>query len=210
MSDKTTPLKPRKTWRDFFGRPFKAYPEGGIIAATPFDTVFDLEMRVRGWGRLTGSAQKDHQSKEEAARIQDDLLQWICDSMNACAEMDDPMKEVTRLQVLAAQALGEGWSVQAPSEPGHYWFFGDVEFGSMGANYTGVHGPEMRMHLVQIQGNTSMAVVDGRFMSTQPFDAKNQRAGYIGVWRRARLPDVPDLTKFKLPHFKGEMKIKKP
>lgn len=90
----------------------------------------------------------------------------------------------------------EEWEESPQFEEGWWWFYGDDSFGSMGGNFTGSIPPVVEMHLVRIRNisNGMMAVTSGRFMRLEKFNPKTRSEGYLGVWKRAQLPEPPDLS----------------
>jgi hypothetical protein len=76
-----------------------------------------------------------------------------------------------------------------------WWLYGEEEFGTMGGNYTGVYLPEIKLRVVDVQtlGNTKelVGVCSGRIIFLKPFDAEKRQPGYIGVWKKVDLPELP-------------------
>lgn len=82
------------------------------------------------------------------------------------------------------------WTENAPTVPGHYWFFGDPWMGEMGGHYTGAVKPDMELHHVKILrvGQGVQAVVDGQFMPLNKWE--RVRPGYLGKWCPCVLPSM--------------------
>jgi hypothetical protein len=108
---------------------------------------------------------------------------------------EGPSKLTAREADQAWNGLQE-WSPDAPNEEGPFWFYGAVNFGSMGGHYSGQIQPSKEIHLVRIRkiSNGLMAVADGRFMSLKPFDKEKKQEGRhaarkacVGRWQIFRL-----------------------
>ncbi len=86
-----------------------------------------------------------------------------------------------------------GWSTTAPTEPGNYWLYGDPTFGSMGVHYTDRGVPEKRLHYVTVIqiSNGLLAATNGHYMSLTPFRRERNREGWVGVWQKVVLPELP-------------------
>lgn len=91
-------------------------------------------------------------------------------------------------------AATDGWQSGPPQEPGKWWLLGDVEFGTMGSNYTGGQAPRRRLDMVRVQriSDGLSGVCDGRFVRLTPFDPDNRAPGYVGVWRKVVSPALPE------------------
>jgi hypothetical protein len=93
-----------------------------------------------------------------------------------------------------------GWSSTPPNAEGFWWLFGDEEFGTMGGNYTGSYPPEMELRIVEVRtmgsgdGKSLYGVAGGRMVPLTPFDAEKRKPGFVGVWQKAVLPDLPDVA----------------
>jgi hypothetical protein len=87
----------------------------------------------------------------------------------------------------------KSWTETPPTEPGHYWLYGDESYGSMGGHYTGSMPPETHLHYVEVHpiSNGLMAVTSGRFMSLNKFDKEARQEGHIGVWQKVQHPKLP-------------------
>jgi len=85
-----------------------------------------------------------------------------------------------------------GWSQEFPKKEGDYWFYGDPYMGQMGGNYNGNIKPDIEMYFIKVKkiNDGFMAVVDGQFMSTNKFDLKKRKSGYLGYWQKAIIPDI--------------------
>lgn len=87
------------------------------------------------------------------------------------------------------------WFNNPPTEPGNYWFFGDLHYGTMGCHFFDPPKlPDQRMSLVTIRktgGESLMAVADGHFVSLNCFIREKHRQGYVGYWKSAELPEPP-------------------
>ena len=88
------------------------------------------------------------------------------------------------------------WTTKMPTKPGRYWFYGESSFGSMGCHYRESAKAEFepRLLLADVRkiSNGIMITGDGQIWGSKPFDKKKCRAGPLGVWAKADLPDVPD------------------
>lgn len=86
------------------------------------------------------------------------------------------------------------WSEEPPTEPGFYWLYGEVSYGSMGGHFSGSIPPEHKLHYVEIRqiSNGLSAVTEGRFMLLRKFDAEKRQEGHIGVWQEVQHPELPD------------------
>lgn len=64
----------------------------------------------------------------------------------------------------------------------------------MGGNYTGAIPVEEKLHVIDVWkiGNGRLqGVARGRFIALTPFDAETRTPGYIGVWQKVVLPELP-------------------
>lgn len=88
------------------------------------------------------------------------------------------------------------WSILPPTEPGHYWFYGDPEMGTMGCDYDEDPEPiKAKMYLIEIWktgGGSLVATGDGRFLTLNQFDKLKKRSGYVGYWRKADINPPTD------------------
>lgn len=81
------------------------------------------------------------------------------------------------------------WSPEFPTEEGFYWFYGNLWLGQMGMDYYEDNVPEPEMVLVAVYKN--VAVANGQFVSRTKFDKANRKAGWLGYWAKAVLPESP-------------------
>jgi hypothetical protein len=93
---------------------------------------------------------------------------------------------------------GKGWRAEPPDEEGLWWLYGEEEFGTMGGNYTGVFPPKIELHCVKVwriggDDGSLQGVCDGRFTDLRPFDREKRRPGFVGVWQKVKLPELPDI-----------------
>lgn len=110
---------------------------------------------------------------------------------------------VAALMIQAAEEAGHKmnnadrystWSSDPPDSEGLWWILGDEEFGTMGGNYTGSIPPEERLRVVDVtqSGATHFyGACGGRFISLTPFDEEKRKPGYVGVWKKVTLPELP-------------------
>jgi len=91
------------------------------------------------------------------------------------------------------------WSTEFPTKPGNYWFYGQPTFGNMNCCYyddgdKNCVKPRLEMHLIQVRRcvNGLLGICEGQFMNNTKFDKENQRAGYVGKFMPATLPDPPN------------------
>lgn len=85
------------------------------------------------------------------------------------------------------------WSSDPPDSEGLWWIHGDEEFGTMGGNYTGSIPPEEELHVVKVQlmGGHLTGSASGRFIRLTPFNVEERKPGYVGVWKKVTLPELP-------------------
>ncbi len=104
------------------------------------------------------------------------------------------------------------WLVTPPSKPGFYWFYGDVHHGGMGIDFRPDKPPtEPEMVLVEVFNiaNGVMAKCNGQFVPLKRFDIDSHKAGPLGYWTPAELPESPaDIAEmFKCgPEYTKEVK----
>jgi len=86
------------------------------------------------------------------------------------------------------------WTLNIPTEIGHYWFYGELSMGSMGQDYTDSRNDEPRLHLVEIfEGSNGLIGISGaQFVYLNEFKPSNRAEGVVGYWLLADLPVVPD------------------
>jgi hypothetical protein len=87
----------------------------------------------------------------------------------------------------------DNWSPNPPTEEGWWWLFGDEEFGTMGGNYSGTFPPEEALQVVKVEmlGDSLVGICRGRIIDLVPFDAEKRIIGYVGVWQKIILPELP-------------------
>lgn len=70
----------------------------------------------------------------------------------------------------------------------------------MGGNYDGKIPVEMKLRVVDVKriGNGLIGVASGRMISLTPFNKEKMKPGYIGLWQKAELPEVPNANNTKL------------
>lgn len=85
------------------------------------------------------------------------------------------------------------WSEEPPGAPGLYWFFGELEWGSMGGHYTGAVPFAPRLCLVEVAaaGGGLLATSAGRFVVLRKFDPADRGTGWWGKWVPATHPETP-------------------
>ena len=86
------------------------------------------------------------------------------------------------------------WSKDFPDEPGFYWFYGDPFHGQMGMDFQTPKKPvDAKMQLVEVAeiSNGLIAIAAGHFFPSNPFDIKKIRAGYLGYFMKADMPEPP-------------------
>lgn len=89
------------------------------------------------------------------------------------------------------------WTQDYPTEPGHYWFYGDPYKGQMGQDFTENARINPQLSLVRIfqTSNSLMAVGDGQCFPSRKFDKTSAyNTGYLGYWAKADIPEVPHDT----------------
>lgn len=86
------------------------------------------------------------------------------------------------------------WTTDIPTQPGKYWFYGDVWAGQMGVDFTPGHKFTPRLRLVKVAqvSNGTIAHADGAFISLRKFDPTNNRSqGVVGYWHKCDVPELP-------------------
>jgi hypothetical protein len=104
---------------------------------------------------------------------------------------DQQLLEEAFYKVLMTESSGE-W-LEAPNDSGFWWFFGDPTYGA-------VKGKPPRKRLVIIEmnysGNTLIGNYKGGFLYPKPYKdpepGKEQREGYLGVWKKCEKPSLPE------------------
>ena len=88
------------------------------------------------------------------------------------------------------------WSDTPPEAPGLYWFFGELEWGSMGGHFSGSVPFRPRLDLVKVDGvgDQLFAASVGRFVSLEKFNPEERwGTGWWGLWADASHPDLPQV-----------------
>jgi len=100
------------------------------------------------------------------------------------------------------------WKKTPPDSEGFWWLYGEWSFGTMGGHFTGSIPPEFRLHPVEIitigHGKKLIGICQGQFVILRPFDKEKQEEGYVGVWKKMDVPNLPD-TKELSPSDMGKM-----
>ena len=88
----------------------------------------------------------------------------------------------------------EPWTIQPPTEPGAYWFYGAAFLGQMSGDFRADATIERSLHFVEVWqvSNGLLAVTKGNFMSLNTFNKGINVPGHLGYWRKTILPDLPD------------------
>jgi len=118
---------------------------------------------------------------------------------NDTSKPEPSLEQVTGKGCL--EATFSAWTEAPPTEPGHYWLYGEDSYGAMGGHYTGSIPPETLLHYVEVRAisNGMMAVTSGRFISLKKFDAEKRQEGHIGVWQRVIHPSLPNDQEMATP-----------
>ena len=94
--------------------------------------------------------------------------------------------------------MSEAWSDSFPAEPGHYWLYGDLLFGSMGRDYEPDAKPDEEFHLVKIlrMGDGGMmGTSEGQIIFRAKFDKGTRKPGWVGKWLPTVFPEPPQLQR---------------
>jgi len=86
------------------------------------------------------------------------------------------------------------WCSEFPAKEGRYWFYGDPYFGNMRSDFKDDPEIDMRLYLIDVRkiSNGWMCVTDGQFIPTNMFKKGVRKPGYLGFWRNAVLPTIPE------------------
>jgi hypothetical protein len=89
-----------------------------------------------------------------------------------------------------------GWTYEFPEEVGKYWLYGDPFQGLMGSDYNAdsVIKPELYLVTVIKISNGFLATTKGQMISSTAFDKEKRIAGWVGYWKKVKLPELPDDT----------------
>ena len=95
-----------------------------------------------------------------------------------------------------------GWLNEFPKEPGNYWFYGDLFYGSMGCDYKDDHPPiEQRLYYVKVRrtSNSMIGTADGQIIFSAKFNQDTRKSGFLGYWKPADIiqPPIDILNLFK-------------
>ena len=86
------------------------------------------------------------------------------------------------------------WAEHAPDSPGFWWFYGDMTYGAV----RGIP-PNNKLSVVQMHntGSGLQATSNGSFLYLNPYkepeEGKKQKEGYLGVWQKMEMPQLPSL-----------------
>lgn len=115
--------------------------------------------------------------------------------------MLDVIEGFTQVMAAAFEANG-GWSTAIPTEPGDYWFYGNLHLGSMGEDYRidRIEKPRLTRVTVKATANSLIGVGDGQIIFLDRFEPDVPFSkGVRGYWKQARLPELPtDTSEFEL------------
>lgn len=90
--------------------------------------------------------------------------------------------------------MSNQWSKDPPNEPGLWYLYGQESFGSMNGHYTGDVHPKENLNLVQVRssnGGGLFGVSNGRVVELTPFDFDARKCGYLGLWKKVDLSELP-------------------
>lgn len=84
------------------------------------------------------------------------------------------------------------WHDDPPTEPGLYWFYGELFMGEMGGHYTGSVVPQFKLELVRIQqvSNGCVGTSNGHFVKMRKWDKDARKSGVLGKWAQVIVPSV--------------------
>ena len=88
------------------------------------------------------------------------------------------------------------WVNEFPSEPGNYWFYGELWRGSMGCHY-GDNPDQIKPELCYVQikkggGGSLMGSSQGQFVFSKKFNFNKNQQGWIGYWRKVESVELPE------------------
>lgn len=91
--------------------------------------------------------------------------------------------------------MKNNWQTTPPDSEGFWWLYGDEEFGTMGGNYNGTFPPDTKLRCVEVIGigkdNHLIGIANGRMFELRPFNLEKRKSGYVGVWQKVILPELP-------------------